>query len=710
MARSGKGPKKNSIKTNGTNIRNLRQDLLTKMDPTDAERVTAKARELLEELPSGNRQGLLLGLVQSGKTVAIATSVAMAADNDYSCFIVLTSDNTWLYNQTVERLKTDLPRLQVEEKGAWPQQEMLMQSGLDSTEGKALVLVATKNATVLSRLLALLGRLREERGGELPTALIIDDEADQASLDTQKSRRVKKPDLEPGRINSLITAIRDEFDSHVYLQVTATPQALFLQEEENPYRPEFTIVLEPGNGYIGGNTFFSLIEGETRNLIRRIDQAELDSILDPASVFSADNIESIPESLRTAICVFYIGATIKYLQKRRDNGVSTSYSFLCHISEKMKDHDQAAEAISQYYAYLLNGLSDSAPSSIRQSVREALRSAYNEVMTTFSEADSSDFTFAKVFDSLKDFIAGTDIQTINSSALQQRPSYSRRYNILIGGTKLSRGVTIDGLIVTYYGRRAKRPNIDTMLQHARMYGYRGADLDITRLYVTADVETRFRLINESEEALREVIQNYPNKEYRGIRIGRNLNATRRNVLNPNNTGAYAAGKSYFPRRPVYSGSDVQRRTEQLNRMLEQLDPSDTGEGVEITIDQMIELINLTSSESVGIGLWEDKRIITALETLKNDPSYDNKAHLIVRRDRRITPNQEGYIGALVGGAARGQQGDLRLAKRNIPTLFMYRLRGDAPSAPGERGWAGQPFWVPNVRFPDGEYALIFNFD
>lgn len=704
---------KTTLVTRGANITYLQQNLLRKMDSSDATRVVQKAEDLVSQLPApdkenGSRQALLLGLIQSGKTVALTTSIALAADNGYSCFIVLTSDNIWLYNQTIERIKEDLPRLQIEEKEDWNRQEMLMPIGLMSADGKGLVLVATKNATVLDNLSLMLDRLRINSGGRLPPALVFDDEADQASLDTQKNRRAKNPTVDSGRINTLIRSIRGKFPFHTLVQVTATPQALFLQEEEDPFRPEFVITLEPGKGYIGGTTFFSLIEDQSQKLLRRIEQTELDIIINPRTNFEL--VESVPASLGSSICVFFVGATIKYLQKRAADGNNTSYSYLCHISEKMKDHDRAEAAISIYYSFLLNSLSSSATASLRLAVEQALRDAYNEVMKTFSDKDNPAFTFDIVFNEIKDFIAGTDIQTINSGADQARPRYSSRYNILIGGTKLARGVTIDGLIVTYYGRQAKRPNIDTMLQHARMYGYRQDDLDVTRLYVTSDVESRFRLINESEQALREVIQKYPNRVYRGIKIGKSLNPTRKNVTNPNNIGAYAAGKSYFPTKPKSNREDIGRRTEQIDKVLDNLYPGNTGPGVPISITQMIALIKLTVSDPTGPGLWEDRRMIAALETLKSVSSTGDRALLIVRRNRGLNPNESGIIRSYFGGAARGERGDVSLADPEIPTLFMFRLRGDAPSASDKPGWYGVPFWIPNVRFPDGEYALMFNFE
>jgi hypothetical protein len=250
---------KTFITDRGKNITNLQTNLLRKMDGEDATRVVMRAKELIENLPplnsSGqNKQGLMLGLVQSGKTGALTTAIALAADNGYRCFVVLTSDILWLYDQTINRLKRDLQGLEIEGKDQW--KGLLFSSTSITPTGNGLVFVSTKNSSMLQNLISTLNDLKPSLGGKLPVGLVIDDEADQASLDTKASQRAKKPEVEPGTINSLILQLRQCFDSHTYLQVTATPQALFLQDIDNPFRPEFTILIEPGKGYIGGNNFF----------------------------------------------------------------------------------------------------------------------------------------------------------------------------------------------------------------------------------------------------------------------------------------------------------------------------------------------------------------------------------------------------------------------------------------------------------------------
>lgn len=679
----------------GKNITLAQLYLLDYMDPVDVTTLISKTEELVEQIPdpfgSGpNRQGLMLGLIQSGKTGGLTTTIALASDNGYRCFVVLTSDNIWLYDQTMKRLKAALPGLQVVGKDEWERELGSMVNTLKLGKD-GLVLVATKNAKWLDRLVVALGRLKMDCVSNFPIGLVIDDEADQASLDTRTNQRATNPEIETGRINDLITRIRNIFPIHAYLQVTATPQALFLQDEENPYRPEFTILIDPGKGYVGGSTFFSLLNGQGNNLIRNINQQELDYMI------SSDGIY-VPPSLKSALCAFYVGAAIKTLQGRTAETPKPleelRYTFLCHISQKKTDHNKAYDAISNYYQTLRQGLS----SAIPLDVSTELRSAYDDIASTVIGAIP---TFEEVWDELAQFIVGTEIQVLNSDKDQHQPSYDRTYNILIGGTKLARGVTIKNLLVTYYGRQAKATNMDTMLQHARMYGYREKDLDITRLFVTEDVAARFRLINDSEEALREIIKRYPNEVYRGIYIGQRLSPTRRNVLNSNNIGAYAAGSEYFPPMPVYQSADLQSSTDEIDRILGQLHPQNDRSAVRVTIKQLLEILKASRwAASTDTGLWDDARIITAIETLRKDAIYNDTGYLIVRRGRNVTPTRgKGQIGSVLAPTIRP------FANKDYPSLFMSRLEGKS-----DQGWDGMPFWVPTLRFPDGRYALMFNFD
>lgn len=686
--------------TRGKNTTYLQNLLLQDLDPADCTQVFTKAEELISQLPdpqtgTDNKQGLLLGLVQSGKTGALTAAIAMAADSGFRCFIVLTTDNLWLYGQTIDRLKAALPGLQVVGKDEWPREIVAMRTSL-LLPGSGIVLVATKNATVLDRLNSTIDAL-DGNVGRLPAAIVIDDEADQASLDTMASKRARRPAVDPGRINDAITRMRNRFPRNVFLQVTATPQALFLQDRTNLFRPEFTVLVEPGQGYIGGKSFFSLIDGRSRDLIRQIDQEDLDTML-------VTEGEYIPDSLRRALCTFFIGATVKYLQGAQDGKrlSDLTYSFLCHISIRKGDHEIAYAAISSVYEEIRAWIGDqyrqARGDDDRSWVLREVEAAYSDLAGT-AVASRPFPSLGEVLAQLRDFVVGTDIQIVNSDKEQDQPKYNRRYNIIIGGTKLARGVTIKGLLVTYYGRQPQNTNMDTMLQHARMYGYREKDLDAIRLFISSDVEDRFRIIHESEEALWEVIRQYPNEDYRGIVIGGALRATRTNVLNPNNIGAYAAGSAYFPRRPTTSPEELGSTTNELDAAVEEVYPPDTREAIQVSLDDLIRLIGMTKSNDTGGGLWNKTRIIAALEMLKSDPRYQGRGYLIVRRGRDLGPRQgTKELGTFFGGGSN----DASLARKEYPSLFLYKLTGQK--------WDGVPFWVPNLRFPDGQYAMIFNFD
>src|SRR6266849_4630479 len=196
--------------------------------------------------------GLVYGLVQSGKTGVLTVTGAMGADEGYRTIIVLTSDNDPLYDQTLGRIQEAFPGIDVLGKNDFKDQN----SFLTRIKGGTCAIVTTKNSSRLKTL------IENFKGGRVRglSCLIIDDEADQASPNTRASR----DDGSVSPINERISELRSFFDKNTYLQVTATPQALFLQSPGHAFRPKFTVLSHPGNDYVGGEDFF----GESSNLVR----------------------------------------------------------------------------------------------------------------------------------------------------------------------------------------------------------------------------------------------------------------------------------------------------------------------------------------------------------------------------------------------------------------------------------------------------------
>lgn len=210
--------------------------------------------------PEQPSDGLLYGLIQSGKTSIITVASAVAVDNGFQCVIILTSDIDLLFKQTLERVRKALSGLTVLGKNDWRDTTRFARQ-LRTTP---FVVVCSKNGRVLH---SLLEAFRAARAKGLST-LIIDDEADQASLNTYTSRG----NTQMSKINEVITDLRTYFPVNTYLQVTATPQSLFLQRPDHRYRPSFTVLSEPGPGYVGGEAFFGVDDA----LIEEVDLDEVD--------------------------------------------------------------------------------------------------------------------------------------------------------------------------------------------------------------------------------------------------------------------------------------------------------------------------------------------------------------------------------------------------------------------------------------------------
>jgi type III restriction/modification enzyme restriction subunit len=201
----------------------LRTQISSKEEVEDINRTAMEVVGKWVDPLSGGREetnGLIYGLIQSGKTGVLTVTGAMGADEGYRTIIVLTSDNDPLYEQTLGRVQEAFPGIDIISKGDFRDSESFLQR----VKGGTCAIVTTKNAAMLKTLIE---NFKKGRVRGL-TCLIIDDEADQASLNT----RAKRADGTRSKINDRISEMRQFFDKNTYLQVTATPQALFLQSSD----------------------------------------------------------------------------------------------------------------------------------------------------------------------------------------------------------------------------------------------------------------------------------------------------------------------------------------------------------------------------------------------------------------------------------------------------------------------------------------------
>jgi hypothetical protein len=320
-------------------------------------------------------------------------------------------------------------------------------------------------------------------------------------------------------------------------------------------------------------------------------------------------------------------------------------------------------------------------SEISNIVIQFLREAYNDLGASIDDIPN----FEEIVSFIKNDINSTNVQILNSENTDL-PSVSSTFNILIGGNRLGRGVTIGRLLVTYYGRSSKSPQIDTVLQHARMYGYRRKDAPHIRFYTTQNLFETFSNIYESDTQLRNMVfENYAAKLH-AILLNRsqntNLKPTRNNVLPLDQISLYLPGKRYFPYSPISSNVEI------LNALLMQY--ANNKKLNPVTIDSLIEIITLIKSEKLSGESWDDEAIKVCLKNLKT--THNNTGSLYVRLDRDIKQ----------GARAMLSEDDSKIFNSKYPSLTMYRYIGSK-----DKGWDGTPIWVPNLRFPDGDQFYMY---
>ena len=276
--------------------------------------------------------GLIYGLVQSGKTGVLTVTGAIGADEGYRAIIILTSDIDPLYEQTLGRVHEAFPGMDIIGKKDFKDADSFLQR----IKGGTCAIVTSKNSGLLNTL------IENFKKGKVRglSCLIIDDEADQASLNTKE----RKADGTRSSINNRLVELRGFFEKNTYLQVTATPHALFLQAPGHDFRPTFTVLSHPGSDYVGGEEFF----GETSNLVREFD---LDDIAVLAPGPQPTPTLTIPKSLLNALDTFMIGATFK-----RSKEADQNCAFLCHVSTRTDDHKHIVDLMRKYKTDLTSGL------------------------------------------------------------------------------------------------------------------------------------------------------------------------------------------------------------------------------------------------------------------------------------------------------------------------------------------------------------------
>lgn len=439
--------------------------------------------------PDAAETGLVVGHVQSGKTMSFTAVAALARDNAYPLVIVITGTSIPLSEQSLERLKRDL-RLASRSDRQWqhfhnPRRQQHLHAieaalvdwrdpDVPEAERQTVLITVMKNHSHLRHVGDLLRSLRLEG---LP-ALVIDDEADQAGLNNLVAQGGESTTYRR------LLELRRLLPHHTYLQYTATPQAPLLINLIDVLSPSFAEVLTPGTDYIGGREFF-------------IERPELVRVIPAGEIPTRNNMLSdAPQSLLEAMRLFILGVAAGLHQ---DSGRGNR-SMMVHPSQHTLQHAEYWRWVRAAQAHWEHLLQLDEADTDRLDFIEELQAAYADLAATAPDLPE----FATLLGVLRRAIRRVRVTEVNAvSGHTPQIDWNSAYgHILVGGQAMDRGFTVRGLTVTYMPRGVGVGSADTIQQRARFFGYKRPYFGYCRIYLDSAVATAYRRYVEHEEDIR----------------------------------------------------------------------------------------------------------------------------------------------------------------------------------------------------------------
>ena len=494
--------------------------------------------------------GLVVGYIQSGKTISFEALTALGRDNDISVTIILAGISTILSTQTLQRLEKDF---NIDSSDKWMLQKTLkdatkktvglgnnferdiknkLESHINpkSLHKRGILLVAMKH---FSHINSIAKTLEDKKVNELlknSKVLIIDDEADQYSLNSSRN------ETEISTTNSSILRLRRACPKHSFVQYTATPTGIMLESTLDLLSPDWAENINPGEDYIAINDLFNSSSdqdnfSESSPYIYSINELEEENI---------DEEHIIPEDLEIALSIFLVGATDGYIKKYKKNmkDQHDRRSMLIHPSRLIKDQNQFyidVETVIDNWKEIIRFNNDN---GAKKDLLIKLRNAYKDLTNTVNDLE----TFEEIIDSIDTFMEeGLIISLINSGSnatvsgdIKWQQSYG---HILVSGDAVDRGTTVEGLTVTYMPRDDSI-QIDSQMQRARFLGYKRKYKEYLRIFTTNDTIDFYRKYWITEMDFRELIDKNKGESFRDAarqwRIQGGKRSCRENIIRIDN--------------------------------------------------------------------------------------------------------------------------------------------------------------------------------
>lgn len=491
-----------------------------------------------------DKKGLVVGHVQSGKTMNFTSLICKASDAGFNLIIILAGIHNNLRSQTQTRLDEEFLGFDTQYKrvydtngeftigvgkiGGYPN---TVASSLTTSEQKGdftaqkanggiafntndtLIMVVKKNSSILKRVKNWLETKTDSNDKiEIKSLLVIDDEADHASINTKKDSET------PTAINRLIREIMSLFYRRAYVGYTATPFAnIFINcdNTDDLFPRDFIVSLPAPSNYIGPDKIFGTSVELSDNddllpICRKI--TDFQDFFPDKQRIDGQLPHSLPESLITAIQSFIITCAIRTLrgQEYKHN------SMLVHVTRYKGWQNNVKELVESEFNYIKNGVIQKNKTIIEQLRKifeedtpenKSFKTTSHEILeSSFADIDSGIkvHEWEDVRPLLRKVVERIETMAINGDSKDALKYYENKdkglYVIAIGGDKLSRGLTLEGLSVSYYLRASKM--YDTLMQMGRWFGYRPGYVDLCRLFTSPELNKWFCHITLANEELR----------------------------------------------------------------------------------------------------------------------------------------------------------------------------------------------------------------
>lgn len=486
-----------------------------------------------------DRRGMVVGHVQSGKTANYTGLINKAIDAGYKIVVVLTGMDDALRSQTQVRLDEGVIGYDTRKRMAIDQTSSRIGVGrvsgasvvtinsLTSSEQKGdfkktvaqslgvnpggkdpILLVVKKNKSILNNLIAWItsfdARIDEKNIKVLYNIplLVIDDECDFASVNTNRN----DPDVEPTAINRCVRKLLRSFDQSAYVGYTATPFAnIFIAPDslsdeefgENLFPRDFIVSLKRSSDYVGATKVFGIDEDPTTGIdeleglpiLRPIEDQE--QWLDPHHKNGHQIGSTLPPSLRKAIRSFILvcAARAQRGQEREHN------SMLIHVTRFVNVQKDITREISDEVGLLRQRIKygDGEQSiKVMDELRLLWETDFKETTKGIEDYQDKYVTWKQIAPHIQTAVSKINVRMVNGLSQEALEYFDQEgiSVIAVGGSKLSRGLTLEGLSVSYYLRTSKM--YDTLMQMGRWFGFRPGYLDLCRLYTTNELKEWYR--------------------------------------------------------------------------------------------------------------------------------------------------------------------------------------------------------------------------